>query len=98
MLPLNFVVRSIVEDDISSVMALAQQFSLLNLPYDKVAITERVKKSMASFAGEREKEAAGYVFVIEDMDSRQLVGSSQILAKHGTVDEPTYSFEVLKKE
>jgi arginine N-succinyltransferase len=79
-------------------MALARQFSLLNLPVDKKIIESKLETSVAAFKGELPKAQAKYVFVIEDLESHWLAGSSQILAKHGNPGEPIYSFEVLKKE
>lgn len=95
---MNFVMRGIQHEDLDNVMALARQFHLLNLPHDKKAITGKIENSIASFAGERSIEDATYVFVVEDTDQRSIAGSSQILAKHGQPREPTYSFQVLKKE
>ncbi len=95
---MNFVFRSIQRDDLDNVMDLARQFSLLNLPADRRLIEEKIETSKASFAGELSKNDALYVFVIEDVESKWIAGSSQIIAKHGTPGEPTYSFQVLKKE
>ena len=95
---MNFLVRGIQTEDIDSAMSLARQFSLLNLPYDRAAIAQKIEQSRGSFSGEIDKEEARYVFVIEDIDNNSISGSSQILAKHGTIQEPSYSFEVLKKE
>ncbi len=95
---MNFVVRGAQADDVENLMSLARQFSLLNLPADKKVITEKVEASRASFNGELPKEEAKYVFVIEDMEQKLIAGSSQIVAKHGVPGEPSYSFEVLKKE
>ena len=95
---MSFVIRSATADDVNGLLSLAQQFSLLNLPADKRAIIEKVEVSEASFRGDLSREEAKYVFVAEDRDQKIVCGSSQIVAKHGTPGEPTYSFEVLKKE
>lgn len=95
---MNLVMRSIRYDDLESVVDLARQFSLLNLPADKKAIEKKIEVSVASFSGELGKEDAKYIFVIEDLENKWVAGSSQLIAKHGTPKEPTYSFQVLKKE
>lgn len=95
---MNLVLRSIRYDDLESVVDLARQFSLLNLPADKKAIERKIETSIASFGGELAKEDAKYLFVIEDLENKWVAGSSQLIAKHGTPKEPTYSFQVLKKE
>lgn len=95
---MSFVVREARESDINDIVDIAQQFSLLNLPPDKKIIEKKVETSMASFSGELEKDKAVYMFVTEDADNKILAGSSQIVAKHGTPDNPNYSFKLLKKE
>ncbi|MEK6554225.1 MAG: arginine N-succinyltransferase [Bdellovibrionota bacterium] len=95
---MNFLLRGVQHDDLNQVLSLARQFSLLNLPYDKKIISEKIERSLASFEGDLSKADSRYVFVVEDVDQKILAGSSQILAKHGTAEEPTYSFQVIKKE
>lgn len=95
---MNFILRGINTNDLDQVLGLARQFSLLNLPYDRKVIAEKIEISQASFRGELPKEEAIYVFVVEDVEQNFVAGSSQILAKHGKPGEPTYSFQVLKKE
>jgi arginine N-succinyltransferase len=95
---MSFVVRSARLEDLSSIHELAQQFSLLNLPTDKKVIAKKIDLSLASFAGEVPKEEASYMFVTEDLNNEIVAGSSQINAKHGTEDNPNYSFRLIKKE
>lgn len=95
---MNFVVRGAAAEDIDDLMSLARQFSLLNLPADKKIISEKIEVSRASFNGELPKEEAKYVFVVEDIEQKFVAGSAQIVAKHGVPGEPSYCFEVLKKE
>ena len=95
---MNFLVRGVKPDDVNDLLPLARQFSLLNLPADKKTITEKIELSVASFSGEKSKEDAEYVLVVQDTENNLVVGSSQIVAKHGVPGEPSYSFEVLKKE
>lgn len=95
---MNFIVRGIRFDDTDQVMSLARQFSLLNLPADKKVISQKIERSIASFNGDIAKEESTFVFVAEDLEQQWVCGSSQLVAKHGTVGEPSYSFQVLKKE
>jgi arginine N-succinyltransferase len=95
---MNFIVRNIKHDDLEDVLVLARQFSLLNLPADKKAIEEKIDQSVGSFSGEKQKGDGRFIFVIEDGEHKAIAGSSQILAKHGTPEEPIYSFEIQKKE
>lgn len=95
---MNFLVRGATPDDLDDLHSLARQFSLLNLPADKKAIAQKIEKSVASFNGELKKDEAQYLFVVEDIEQKMVAGSSQVVAKHGIAGEPSYSFEILKKE
>jgi arginine N-succinyltransferase len=95
---MNFVFRSIRPDDLDKTVDLARQFSLLNLPSNRRFIEEKIDVSIRSFQGELDKKEAQYLFVLEDIHSKFIAGSSQILAKHGTPEHPAYSFKVIKKE
>ncbi|MCB0386777.1 MAG: arginine N-succinyltransferase, partial [Bdellovibrionales bacterium] len=84
--------------DVQALYELARQFTLLNLPADKKALTRKVELSGESFRGKREKRDAEYIFVVEDVENGFIAASSQVLAKNGIPKSPNYSFEVLKKE
>ncbi len=93
----KFVLRSARLDDLKDLKDLASQFSLLNLPADKKVLTEKIERSVGSFAGELPKDQAEYLFVCEDLETESIVGSSLILAKHGTEDIPHYFFRISKR-
>lgn len=95
---MNFLVRGAKPGDLDDLVSLARQFSLLNLPADKKIISEKIRISEASFSGELSKEESKYIFIVEDLDQNTVAGSAQIVAKHGIPGEPSYSFEILKKE
>lgn len=94
---MSFLLRGIEQDDLKGLHSLASQFVLLNLPADKKVLSEKIDKSVESFAGELPLEKAEYLFVAEDIENGNIVGSSQIIAKHGTPESPHLSFKVLKK-
>jgi arginine N-succinyltransferase len=94
---MKFLIRSVRLNDLRGLHDLASQFSLLNLPADKKILGEKIERSVASFAGDRPKEDAEYLFVVEDLETEMIVGSSLILAKHGTEDVPHYYFKLVKK-
>ena len=95
---MNFIVRAAQESDLNDLYDLARQFSLLNLPAEKKTISNQIEKSQDSFANKLPIEKARYLFVLEDLENKWVIGSSQIKAKHGTQELPTYSFQILKKE
>ncbi len=93
----KFVLRSARLEDLKDLTDLAGQFSLLNLPADKKILTEKIERSTASFGGDLRREEAEYLFVCEDLETENIVGSSLILAKHGTEDVPHYYFKIVKR-
>ena len=94
---MSFIVRPAEIKDISQLVDLAKQFNLLNLPGDKKVLTQKVETSIQSFSGELAKNKSEYLFVIEDIEEQAVVGSSLILAKHGTDEIPHYFFKILKR-
>ncbi|MBX7230722.1 MAG: arginine N-succinyltransferase [Bdellovibrionales bacterium] len=95
---MNFIVRSAQNSDLNGLYNLARQFTLLNLPADKKLIGNKIERSQASFSGKLSKDEAEYLFVVEDVYSKDLAGASLIVAKNGTANSPNFSFKVLKKE
>lgn len=94
---MNFILRSVRTTDLKSLQGLASQFNLLNLPADRKSLTEKIERSVASFAGDIPKNRAEYLFVVEDPEQQMIVGSSLIMAKHGTEDIPHTYFKVIRK-
>lgn len=92
-----FLLRGAQLSDLRSIVDLASQFSLLNLPADKKVVGEKIERSIESFAGRLEKKDAEYLFVCEDLETESIVGSSLILAKHGTEETPHYYFKIEKQ-
>lgn len=95
---MSFVVRSVQFEDLEQLYDLARQFTLLNLPADRKVLEKKIEKSVASFAGEMDRNDAEYCFIVADKEDGFIAGSSTILAKSGTPQNPNYSFKVLKKE
>ena len=95
---MSFIVRAVQRDDLIQLTDLAKQFNLLNLPGDKKIISEKINRSELSFAGDLPKEKSEYLFVLEDTEEQQVVGSSLILAKHGSDEVPHCYFKILKRD
>lgn len=94
-----FILRSAEEKDVRDLQVLSSQFTMINLPNDPKVLARKIEKSQKSFAGlVKNKSEAEYLFVVEDLETERVVGSSLILAKHGTKDEPHFYFKVHKKE
>lgn len=95
---MSFVIRGAQLEDISQLLELAKQAALLNLPADRRVLEQKIERSVASFSGELPKDQAEYLFLIEDLEGQVVVGSSLILAKHGTPSSPHSSFKVIKRD
>ncbi|MEZ4870895.1 MAG: arginine N-succinyltransferase [Bdellovibrionales bacterium] len=95
---MSFLVRQAYESDLEDIFALSKQFVLLNLPSDKKKIISKIELSLESFAGNVVREKARYMFVLEDLEQKRVVGSSQIVGKKGTPENPNISFKIIKKE
>lgn len=94
---MSFIVRGVQHEDAHQLFELAKQFNLLNLPGDKKILNEKIDRSIQSFEGSLPKEKSEYLFVLEDTEEKMIVGSSLVLAKHGTDDVPHSFFKVLKR-
>lgn len=95
---MSFVIRAVQRDDLLQLTDLAKQFNLLNLPGDKKILAEKIARSEASFAGDLPKNKSEYVFVLEDVEEKMVVGSSLIIAKHGSEEVPHCYFKILKRD
>ena len=95
---MSFIVRPVSERDLNDLYDLASQFTLLNLPANRSILSQKIQTSIASFSEDLKKEDAEFLFVVEDTESSHIVGSSIILAKHGTEKVPHSSYKILKKE
>ncbi|WP_347357837.1 arginine N-succinyltransferase [Bdellovibrio sp.] len=95
---MSFIVRPVRHDDLSQLVDLAKQFNLLNLPGDKKVIGEKIDRSEQSFAGKLTKTQSEYLFVLEDVEEKLVVGSSLVLAKHGNDEVPHSYFKIFKRD
>jgi len=75
-----FVIRPAILDDLPTLLKLAKMVHFINLPADKDLLAAKVGRSRRSFAGDvediRERE---YMFVLEDGESSEVVGTCSIL-------------------
>ena len=94
---MSFRVRRSRLDDLDELYDLTKQFGLLNLPSDKRRLLAKLEKSDSSFRGELEKTKAEYLFILEDCEEKKVIGSSLIMAKHGSSEIPHSAFQVYKR-
>lgn len=92
------ILRPVAERDLDDLVGLAAQLDSMNLPSDRRFLAQRIHDSLRSFAGDARRDEAAYVFVLEDTASRRCIGTSTILAKHGTERSPHYWLELSTEE
>lgn len=96
---LMFVIRDARNGDLEGLLALAAVLNTVNLPNDRGALEQLLDLSVRSFSGRvRSPLRREYLFVMEDTDTGALVGTSQVIAQHGTREEPHIYFDVLSEE
>jgi arginine N-succinyltransferase len=96
-----FVFRDAMAADEDAILELAGHLDTLNLPPDRAFIQELLARSLESFAGGPEPglfdPERRFLFVLEGPGG-EVVGTSMILAQHGTRDEPHVFFRVVDEE
>ena len=95
---MSFLIRPVRHADIEALSVLASSLSahgFLTLPDHSEELEKLVSLSESSFRGAVKSHDQGrYVFVLEDMDKRRVIGSSLIVARHGDPESPHLYFQV----
>ena len=87
---MRFLIRSAVPGDEKQLKKLAETFHLCSLPKSLSGIQRKIRLSGLSFSGALPFQERVYLFVLEDRESRRLVGSSQILARYAGETHPHF--------
>src|SRR4051812_8267489 len=93
-----FLIRSATSDDLKSVQRLAAVLNTVNLPNDAASLKALIDVSERSFSEKVDPLEREYLFVMEDTKKERIVGTSQIIAQHGTREAPHIYFDVLEEE
>src|SRR5262249_36654206 len=92
------LIRDVTRGDLKGLHRLAQGLDTVNLPADEKALEEQIDHSIRSFSGKvKDPMEREYLFVLEGPRGA-LVGTSMIIARHGSRDTPHVSFEVSERE
>lgn len=94
---MRFLIRSAKPADVPNLYRLAGQVELLNLPPDKAIIRRKVNVSMRSFASSPPPADAEYVFVLEDLESNRVIGSSLIIAHYASPENPHFYLDIIPR-
>lgn len=89
------LLRSIQLKDLEQVNELTNIPGFLTLKGDTDGLRSLIKLSIKSFNGDApEREKAKFIFVVEDTEADRVIGVSMIAAKHGTLDNPHFYFQL----
>jgi arginine N-succinyltransferase len=92
------LLRDARKSDLAALRRLARVLNSVNLPADGRALAGIIGHSVRSFAGRIEDPLRrSYVFVLED-GRRRVIGTSMVLAQHGTRESPCTFLDVSERE
>lgn len=90
-----FLIRSVREEDLDSLYNLSKMVYFINLPADRKVLKRKIQHSRNSFSGKIEdKFAREYILVMENLEDRSVIGTSMVIARHGSPSEPHMYFEL----
>ncbi|MSR69617.1 MAG: arginine N-succinyltransferase [Phycisphaerales bacterium] len=94
-----FIIRQAVNEDMPQLLKLSRLVHSFNLPQDKDSLAAKIDRSQRAFSGEV-KDAKGreFVFVLEDIESRTVVGTSAVYSQISWAGHPHLFFKVRKRE
>ncbi len=92
-----FIVRESTPDDLEQILRVAKHLDSYNLPFDREAIRSILVASSNAFHSRGQGEGA-FTFVVEDSETREVVGTSMLYAQHGTHKSPHVYLDVLQDE
>jgi arginine N-succinyltransferase len=93
-----FRIRQSYREDVDQVLAVAEHLDTVNLPADRALIEQLLERAERSFQGELEPAEREMLFVLEDLERSQIIGTSMIYAQHGTKRAPHIFFRVENDE
>ena len=93
-----FRIRQSYREDVEQVLAVAEHLDTVNLPAERDHIEGILDRSAKSFAAEVPVVEREFVFVLEDLAKKQIIGTSIIYAQHGTKRAPHIFFRVENDE
>lgn len=94
----SFRIRQSYREDVEQVLAVAEHLDTVNLPHDRAVIEAILDRSEKSFAGELPQQDLEFLFVLEDLEKKRIIGTSIIYAQHGTKRAPHIFFRVENDE
>ena len=93
------LLRDVAKGDLAGLKRLAATLNSVNLPNNEKVLKGLIDKSIRSFSGKIEDPfQREYLFVLEDFRNKTIIGTSMVIAQHGTKDAPHIYFQVTEAE
>lgn len=93
------LLRDVQKTDLPGLKRLAAVLNTVNLPNDEETLERIIDHSVKSFAGKvKNPFEREYLFVLEDVRRELVIGTSMVIAQHGTYDAPHIYYEVSERE
>ncbi len=93
-----FRIRQSYREDVDQVLAVAEHLDTVNLPADRGHIENILERSEKAFAASVPVVEREFLFVLEDLANKKIIGTSMIYAQHGTKRAPHIFFRVENDE
>lgn len=94
-----YLLRDVQTTDLEGLMQLARVLDTVNLPAEESSLAQIIDDSVRSFNGEFQNPFdRSFLFVAEEPSTGELVGTSQVIAKHGTREAPHVFMDVSERE
>ncbi|MGE5183338.1 MAG: arginine N-succinyltransferase [Acidobacteriota bacterium] len=93
-----FRIRQSYREDVDQVLAVAEHLDTVNLPAERTIIEHILDHSERSFGQELPASDREFLFVLEDLAQKRIIGTSMIYAQHGTKRAPHIFFRVENDE
>ena len=93
------LIRDVQKGDLSHLKRLAAVLNTVNLPNEEETLEKLIETSVRSFAGKlKDPFEREYLFVLEEPRTGAVIGTSMVIAQHGTYDAPHIYYEVSERE
>src|SRR5215470_17590349 len=96
--PPMLLIRDVQKTDLPHLKRLAAVLNTVNLPNDEETLERLIDVSVRSFAGKlKDPFEREYLFVLEEPRTGAVIGTSMVIAQHGTYDAPHIYYEVSER-
>ena len=95
----RYRIRGVLPEDHAQLVEVARHLNSVNLPDSSESIAQIIEHSVNSFSGQiKDVRRCEFVFVLEDLETQQVVGTSMIIGQLGRREAPYIYFDVRSEE